>query len=127
MPNKEKVQEAMLQLGAVLTEREGWKRCSRRNRGGTGIVMPQFAESVVSATIGKWLKQPGDRVEEYEPLCEVITDKVTAELPSTAAGVLLEIVVAEGETVEVGSVICYIGEEAGPDAPSSRRRHRQAP
>ena len=80
---------------------------------GTGIVMPQFAESVVQATIGKWLKKPGDRVEEYEPLCEVVTDKVTAELPSTASGVLLEIVVGEGETVDVGTVICFIGEEGG--------------
>lgn len=80
--------------------------------------MPQFAESVVSATIGKWLKQPGDRVEEYEPICEVITDKVTAELPSTASGVLLDILVPEGETVEVGTVVCRIGEpvaEAGTE------------
>ena len=45
--------------------------------------MPQLAESVVSATVSKWLKQPGDRIEEYEPICEVITDKVTVELPST--------------------------------------------
>jgi 2-oxoisovalerate dehydrogenase E2 component (dihydrolipoyl transacylase) len=77
---------------------------------GTEIAMPQFAESVVSATIGKWLKQPGDHVEEYEPLCEVITDKVTAELPSTAAGILLELLAAEGATVDVGTVICLIQE-----------------
>lgn len=77
---------------------------------GTEIAMPQFAESVVSATIGKWLKQPGDRVEEYEPLCEVVTDKVTAELPSTAEGILLEILVPEGETVDVGTIVCVIGE-----------------
>lgn len=74
------------------------------------IVMPQLAESVVDATISKWLKRPGDRVEEYEPICEIVTDKVTAELPSTAAGVLLEIRVGEGETVGVGTVICTIGE-----------------
>ena len=88
---------------------------------GTEIVMPQFAESVVSATIGKWLKQPGDRVEEYEPLCEVVTDKVTAELPSTAEGILLEIIVPEGETVDVGTVVCLIGEpeEAGGVSPAS--------
>lgn len=78
--------------------------------------MPQFAESVVTATVGKWLKQPGDRVEEYEPICEVVTDKVTAELPSTASGVLLEILVPEGETVEVGTVVCRIGEAAGAGA-----------
>jgi Pyruvate/2-oxoglutarate dehydrogenase complex, dihydrolipoamide acyltransferase (E2) component, and related enzymes len=74
------------------------------------IVMPQLAESVVDATISKWLKRPGDRVEEYEPLCEIVTDKVTAELPSTAAGVLLEIRVREGETVGVGTVICTVGD-----------------
>ncbi|MEX2415990.1 MAG: dihydrolipoamide acetyltransferase family protein [Paenibacillaceae bacterium] len=77
---------------------------------GTEIIMPQFAESVVSATIGKWLKQPGELVEEYEPLCEVITDKVTAELPSTAAGILLKLLAAEGSTVDVGTVICLIQE-----------------
>jgi 2-oxoisovalerate dehydrogenase E2 component (dihydrolipoyl transacylase) len=79
---------------------------------GTEITMPQFAESVVTATIGKWLKQPGDQVEEYEPLCEVITDKVTAELPSTASGTLLELLAAEGATVDVGAVICLIEENA---------------
>jgi 2-oxoisovalerate dehydrogenase E2 component (dihydrolipoyl transacylase) len=72
------------------------------------IVMPQFAESVVSATISRWLKSPGDPVEEYEPLCEVITDKVTAELPSTFDGVLAEILVQEGETVPVGTPICAV-------------------
>jgi len=88
--------------------------------------MPQFAESVVSATIGKWLKKPGDPVEEYEPICEVITDKVTAELPSTVSGVMLDILVPEGETVDVGTVVCRIGTaaeagaagEAGADGPS---------
>ena len=79
----------------------------------TEITMPQFAESVVSATIGKWLKQPGDHVEEYEALCEVITDKVTAELPSTAAGIMLELLAAEGATVDVGTVICLIQESDG--------------
>lgn len=77
---------------------------------GTEITMPQFAESVVTATIGKWLKQPGDHVEEYEALCEVITDKVTAELPSTVAGIVLELLAAEGSTVDVGTVICLIQE-----------------
>jgi 2-oxoisovalerate dehydrogenase E2 component (dihydrolipoyl transacylase) len=80
---------------------------------GTEITMPQFAESVVSATIGKWLKQPGDHVEEYEALCEVITDKVTAELPSTASGILVELLAAEGATVDVGTVICLIQQDNG--------------
>ncbi|MEY4480029.1 MAG: hypothetical protein RLZZ267_707 [Bacillota bacterium] len=83
------------------------------NRQGTPITMPQLAESVVSATIQKWLKQPGDTVELYEPLCEIVTDKVTAELPSTAAGTISEILVPDGTTVDVGAVVCFIIEEGG--------------
>lgn len=89
---------------------------------GTNITMPQLAESVVSATISKWLKQPGDYIEEYEPICEIITDKVTAELPSTVEGTLLEILVEEGETVDVGTVICQIdgeGQEETESQPQS--------
>ncbi|ANS74914.1 branched-chain alpha-keto acid dehydrogenase subunit E2 [Paenibacillus yonginensis] len=72
------------------------------------VVMPQLAESLVSATIGKWLKKPGDRVEAYEPICEVITDKVNAEIPSTIEGVMGELRASEGQTVAVGEVICVI-------------------
>ncbi|NBI27636.1 dihydrolipoamide acetyltransferase family protein [Chengkuizengella marina] len=72
------------------------------------ITMPQLAESVVSATIVKWLKKPGDFIEEFEPLCEIMTEKVTAELPSTVEGVLQEIFIDEGATVDVGTVICNI-------------------
>src|SRR5690554_4901582 len=79
---------------------------------GTEIRMPQLAESVVSATISKWLKQPGDFIEEYEPICEIITDKVTAELPCTEEGMLLKILVEEGATVDVGTVICMIDSKA---------------
>ncbi|MGZ9586189.1 dihydrolipoamide acetyltransferase family protein [Paenibacillus marinisediminis] len=75
------------------------------------VVMPQLAESLVNATIGKWLKQPGDYVDAYEPICEVITEKVVAELPSTESGVMLELIAKEGETVAVGAVICRIGSE----------------
>ena len=63
------------------------------------VTMPQLGESVAEGTIGKWLKQPGDTVEKYEPLLEVITDKVNAEVPSPFAGVLKEILVEEGATV----------------------------
>ena len=59
----------------------------------TEIVMPQLAESLVSATIDKWLKQPGESVDMYEPICEIITDKVNAELPSTVQGTLVKILV----------------------------------
>ncbi|WIV18029.1 dihydrolipoamide acetyltransferase family protein [Paenibacillus polygoni] len=70
------------------------------------VVMPQLAESLVSATIAKWLKKPGDRVEQYEPICEVITDKVNAEIPSTVEGIMGELTAEEGQTVGVGELIC---------------------
>lgn len=72
------------------------------------VTMPQLAESLVSATIAKWLKKPGDSIEQYEPICEVITDKVNAEIPSTLDGVMGEILAQEGQTVKVGEVICRI-------------------
>ncbi|USB34703.1 dihydrolipoamide acetyltransferase family protein [Paenibacillus sp. YPG26] len=86
------------------------------NKTWTDVVMPQLAESLVSATIGKWLKKPGDPVEQYEPICEVITDKVNAELPSTLDGIMGDILAQEGETVDVGAVICRIGVEAAASA-----------
>ncbi len=82
------------------------------NRTLQDVVMPQLAESLVSATIGKWLKKPGDPVEQYEPICEVITDKVNAEIPSTLDGVMGELLAEEGQEIEVGAVICRI-ETAG--------------
>ncbi|TYA13229.1 2-oxo acid dehydrogenase subunit E2 [Paenibacillus faecis] len=84
----------------------------------TDVVMPQLAESLVSATIGKWLKQPGDRVEQYEPICEVITDKVNAEIPSTLDGIMGELLAKEGEEVSVGTVICRIETESAASAPA---------
>jgi 2-oxoisovalerate dehydrogenase E2 component (dihydrolipoyl transacylase) len=76
--------------------------------------MPQLGESVAEGTIGKWLKQPGDHVDKYEPLLEVITDKVNAEVPSPFAGILKEILVQEGETVPNEAEIAIIdtGDEA---------------
>src|SRR5690349_23892806 len=72
------------------------------------VTMPQLGESVAEGTIGKWLKQPGDTVEKYEPLLEVITDKVNAEVPSPFAGVLKAILVQEGETVPNNAEIAEI-------------------
>ncbi|MDE9957425.1 2-oxo acid dehydrogenase subunit E2, partial [Staphylococcus pseudintermedius] len=69
------------------------------------IKMPKLGESVHEGTIEQWLVQEGDRVEEYDPLCEVITDKVTAEVPSSYAGTIKKIIAAAGDTVEVGSII----------------------
>ncbi|MBA2314241.1 MAG: 2-oxoglutarate dehydrogenase, E2 component, dihydrolipoamide succinyltransferase, partial [Chloroflexi bacterium] len=79
--------------------------------------MPQLGESVAEGTIGKWLKQPGDQVAKYEPLVEVVTDKVNAEVPSPFAGVLREILVQEGETVPNNAEIAVI--ETGDDAAAS--------
>lgn len=84
----------------------------------TEIVVPQLAESLVSATIDKWLKQPGDWVDIYEPICEILTDKVNAELPSTVAGKFIKILVGRGETVPVGTAICLIETEDAADAGS---------
>jgi 2-oxoisovalerate dehydrogenase E2 component (dihydrolipoyl transacylase) len=80
------------------------------------IVMPQLAESLVSATIDRWLKEPGETVDLYEPICEVITDKVNAELPSTVHGVLVKILAGPGETVDVGAPICLVETEASAGA-----------
>src|SRR6267142_3405708 len=72
------------------------------------VTMPQLGESVAEGTIGKWLKQPGDHVAKYEPLLEVITDKVNAEVPSPFEGTLTEILVEEGATVPNNAEIAVI-------------------
>ena len=84
------------------------------------VTMPQLGESVAEGTIGKWLKQPGDTVAKYEPLLEVITDKVNAEVPSPFEGVLKEILAEEGATVPNNAEIAIIetADEAGGDAPA---------
>ena len=80
----------------------------------TEIKMPQLGESVHEGTLGRWLKQAGDTVAKYEPLVEVITDKVNVEMPSPYAGVLEQIVVQEGQTVTAGTVIATIRESGAP-------------
>jgi 2-oxoglutarate dehydrogenase E2 component (dihydrolipoamide succinyltransferase) len=76
----------------------------------TEVVMPQLGEGVVEGLISQWLKKEGDTVEEYEPLLEVASDKVDTEIPSPAGGTILKLLVEEGDTVEVGTVIAMIGE-----------------
>ena len=76
----------------------------------TDVIMPQMGESIFEGTITKWLKKAGDRVEKDEPLFEISTDKVDAEIPSPEAGVLTEIRFGEGATVEVNTVVAVIGE-----------------
>ena len=79
-------------------------------------MMPQLGETVTEGTITRWMKAVGDAVERDEPLFEVSTDKVDSEVPSPAAGVLSEILVPEGETVEVGVKLAVIGDGAAPAA-----------
>ena len=74
------------------------------------VVMPQMGESIAEGTIVRWIKKVGDRVDRDEPLFEISTDKVDAEIPSPTAGVLLEIRAKEGETVPVNSVVAVIGD-----------------
>ncbi len=77
------------------------------------VPMPQMGESIAEGTVSKWLKAVGDTVERDEPILEISTDKVDAEIPAPAAGTLVEISVQEGETVEVGTVVAFIDTEAG--------------
>src|SRR6202050_508529 len=88
----------------------------------TDVLMPQMGESIFEGTITKWLKKPGDTVQRDEPLFEISTDKVDAEIPSPAAGVLTEIKVPEGSTVQVNTVVAVIGEagSAGGSAPAEK-------
>ena len=92
----------------------------------TVIKMPQLGESVAEGTIGRWLKQPGERVERDEPLVEIQTDKVNAEVPSPVAGILQKILLPEGTTAAVKTDMAVIGDEpvaaeAEPaDAPSAQ-------
>jgi pyruvate dehydrogenase E2 component (dihydrolipoamide acetyltransferase) len=79
----------------------------------TDVVMPQMGESIFEGTITKWLKQVGDTVQRDEPLFEISTDKVDAEIPSPAAGTLTEIKAAAGSTVQINSVVAVIGGAAG--------------
>ena len=84
----------------------------------TDIVMPQMGESIVEGTITKWLKKPGDKIQRDEPLFEISTDKVDAEIPAPASGVLQEIKVTEGTTVQVNTVVGTIA--ADGEAPAAK-------
>jgi 2-oxoglutarate dehydrogenase E2 component (dihydrolipoamide succinyltransferase) len=88
----------------------------------TDVLMPQMGESIFEGTITKWLKKPGDTVQRDEPLFEISTDKVDAEIPSPAAGVLTEIKAAEGSTVQVNTVVGVIGDgaSAAASAPAAK-------
>src|SRR5215207_4632246 len=82
------------------------------------VVMPQMGVSVSEGTITKWLKQQGERIEADEPLLEISTDKVDTEVPSPGSGVLQQILVQEGETVEVGAKLAVIAPEGAAAPPA---------
>ncbi len=92
------------------------------------VTMPQLGESVAEGTIGRWLKKPGDRVEKYEPLVEVVTDKVNAEVPSPFAGILTAILADEGAVVPNNADIAEIetGEADNAAAPTDTARASSA-
>ncbi|MBM3779219.1 MAG: 2-oxoglutarate dehydrogenase, partial [Acidimicrobiia bacterium] len=83
----------------------------------TLVLMPQMGESIAEGTLVRWLKKPGDTVERDEPLFEISTDKVDAEIPSPTSGILTAINVKEGETATVNSVVAVIGQEGEAVAP----------
>src|SRR5713226_96341 len=94
------------------------------------VVMPQMGESIFEGTITKWLKKPGDKVERDEPLFEISTDKVDAEIPAPAAGVLKEIKVGEGQTVPIQTVVAVIdadGKGAAAAAPAPAKAEAPKP
>ncbi len=96
----------------------------------TDVIMPQMGESIFEGTITKWLKKPGDKVQRDEPLFEISTDKVDAEIPAPASGVLQEIMVTEGNTVQVNTIVGTIaadGESAAPAKSAAKTPAAPAP
>src|ERR671913_1243522 len=93
----------------------------------TPVLMPQMGESIAEGKIVRWIKKVGDNVDRDEPLFEISTDKVDAEIPSPAAGTLLDISVKEGETVAVNSVVATIGAAGEKGAPVAEAPAADAP
>src|SRR5712691_4172173 len=93
----------------------------------TDVIMPQMGESIFEGTLTKWLKKPGDKVQRDEPLFEISTDKVDAEIPAPASGVLKEVKVAEGTTVQVNTVVGVIDVEGSAVTSASAPAKPAAP
>ncbi len=93
----------------------------------TDVVMPQMGESIVEGTLTKWLKKPGDKVERDEPLFEISTDKVDSEIPAPAAGVLAEVLIKEGTTVSINTIVGRIDETGGAAAAKPAAQPAAAP
>src|ERR1700692_494084 len=93
----------------------------------TDVVMPQMGESIVEGTLTKWLKKPGEHVDRDEPLFEISTDKVDTEIPSPSAGTLAQVVIVEGETVGINTVVGRISDGAGAEAAPAAVQSAPAP
>ncbi|MFC5713291.1 dihydrolipoamide acetyltransferase family protein [Thalassorhabdus alkalitolerans] len=91
------------------------------------ITMPQLGESVTEGTISKWLVKPGDKVNKYDPIAEVMTDKVNAEVPSSFTGTITELVAGEDETIQVGDLICYMEVEGKGSTDQRSKENVQPP
>ena len=93
------------------------------------VIMPQMGESIFEGTITKWLKKPGDKIERDEPLFEISTDKVDAEIPAPTAGILKEIKVKEGQTVPVQTIVAVIDAAGSAEsaAPAKAETPKPAP
>src|SRR5438132_10287539 len=95
----------------------------------TKVIMPQMGESIFEGTITKWLKKKGEKVERDEPLFEISTDKIDSEIPAPASGVVEDILVKEGETVQINTVVAVIGDGSGKpaEAPKKEPPQQEAP
>ena len=88
----------------------------------SNVVMPQMGESIFEGTITKWLKKVGDSIKRDEPLFEISTDKVDSEIPAPSSGILSEIKVKEGETVQINTVVAVISDQEAPASISEQPR-----
>ena len=94
----------------------------------TKVIMPQMGESIFEGTLTRWLKKPGDTVKRDEPLFEISTDKIDSEIPSPASGTLQKVLVQEGQTVEINTVVGIIGDGVLlPQPPRLRPRSERLP
>jgi 2-oxoglutarate dehydrogenase E2 component (dihydrolipoamide succinyltransferase) len=93
----------------------------------TKVIMPQMGESIFEGTLTKWLKKPGDNVKRDEPLFEISTDKIDSEIPSPASGILQKILIPEGQTVEINTVVGIISDERATEQQSSTPSSTSAP
>ena len=93
----------------------------------TKVIMPQMGESIFEGTLTKWLKKPGDPVKRDEPLFEISTDKIDSEIPAPASGTLQQILVQEGQTVEINTVVGIISDSQTADAAPSPASVAEAP